>query len=73
MTEEVKSAPLLRGARGRDPVDVEGVAETIQRLSQLVTDFPAILELDINPLVAAPGGVNAVDVRLTIDPEELET
>ena len=72
MTGEVKSAPLLRGARGRDPVDVEGVAETIQRLSQLVTDFPAILELDINPLVAAPDGVNAVDVRLTIDPEELE-
>ncbi|MFC6726816.1 acetate--CoA ligase family protein, partial [Halobium palmae] len=54
MTREVKSAPLLRGARGRDPVDVDGVVETIQRLSQLVTDFPAILELDVNPLVALP-------------------
>ncbi len=72
MTEEVKSAPLLRGARGRDPVDVDGVAETVQRLSQLVTDFPAILELDVNPLVATPDGVQAVDVRLTIDPDELE-
>ncbi|MFB6089892.1 MAG: acetate--CoA ligase family protein [Halobellus sp.] len=71
MTEEIDAAPLLRGARGRDPVDVAGVVETIQRLSQLVTDFPAILELDINPLVASPDGVKAVDVRLTVDPEEL--
>ena len=71
MTEEIDSAPLLRGARGRDPVDVEGVTETIQRLSQLVTDFPAILELDINPLVATPDGVQAVDVRLTVDPDQL--
>ena len=84
MTEEVKTAPLLRGARGRDPVDVDGVVETVQRLSQLVTDFPAILELDINPLVALPEatgeesdeqqttGVTAVDIALTVDPEQLE-
>ncbi|ELZ26630.1 acyl-CoA synthetase [Halogeometricum pallidum JCM 14848] len=71
MTEEIDSAPLLRGARGRDPVDVDGVTETVQRLSQLVTDFPAILELDINPLVATPDGVKAVDVRLTVDPDQL--
>ncbi len=85
MTHEVKSAPLLRGARGRDAVDVDGIVETIQRLSQLVTDFPAILELDINPLVALPDadddadadedetpGVQAVDIRLTVDPSKLE-
>ncbi|OYR58245.1 acetate--CoA ligase family protein [Halorubrum halodurans] len=77
MTEEIRSAPLLRGARGRDPVDLDAVIETIGRLSQLVTDFPAILELDVNPLVALPdadGGatVAAVDVRLTVDPEELD-
>jgi acetyltransferase len=71
MIDDIDSAPLLRGARGREPVDEAGVVETIQRLSQLVTDFPAILELDINPLVATPDGVSAVDVRLTIDQEEL--
>ncbi|SDM21034.1 acetyltransferase [Halogranum gelatinilyticum] len=71
MTEEIDSAPLLRGARGRDPVDIDEITETIQRLSQLVTDFPAILELDINPLVALPDGAQAVDVRLTVDPDEL--
>jgi acetyl coenzyme A synthetase (ADP forming)-like protein len=71
MIDDIDSAPLLRGARGREPVDEDGIVETIQRLSQLVTDFPAILELDINPLVATPDGVSAVDVRLTIDQEEL--
>ncbi|MFW6436826.1 MAG: acetate--CoA ligase family protein [Halococcoides sp.] len=71
MIDEIDSAPLLRGARGRDPVDEDGVIETIQRISQLVTDFPAIMELDINPLVATPEGVSAVDIRLTVDQEEL--
>ncbi|QCJ47893.1 acetate--CoA ligase family protein [Haloprofundus sp. MHR1] len=76
MTDEIQTAPLLRGARGRDPVDRDAIVETIQRLSQLVSDFPAILELDINPLVALPEegdetGVQAVDVRLTIDPDQL--
>ena len=37
-----------------------------------MTDFPAILELDINPLVAMPDGVQAVDVRLTVDLDELD-
>jgi acetyltransferase len=71
MTEEIKTAPLLRGARGRDAADIDGIVETIQRLSQLVADFPAIMEFDINPLVATPDGVDAVDIRLTVDPENL--
>ncbi|MCU4799418.1 acetate--CoA ligase family protein [Halobacteria archaeon HArc-gm2] len=71
MLDEIDSAPLLRGARGRDRVDESAIVETVQRLSQLVTDFPAILELDINPLVATPDGATAVDLRLTIDQEEL--
>ncbi|MFC7250400.1 acetate--CoA ligase alpha subunit [Halomicroarcula sp. GCM10025324] len=71
MLDDIDSAPLLRGARGRDPVDEAALVEAIQRLSQLVTDFPAIVELDINPLVATPEGVQAVDLRLTLDQEEL--
>ncbi|MBX0323294.1 acetate--CoA ligase family protein [Halomicroarcula sp. F13] len=71
MLDDIDSAPLLRGARGRDPVDEDALVETVQRLSQLVTDFPAIVELDINPLVATPDGVQAVDLRLTLDQEEL--
>ncbi|MFT4883189.1 MAG: acetyl coenzyme A synthetase (ADP forming)-like protein [Natronomonas sp.] len=71
MIDAIDSAPLLRGARGRDPVDEAAVVETIQRLSQLVTDFPSIVELDVNPLVATPDGVAAVDLRLTVDPDTL--
>ncbi|MEF8900598.1 MAG: acetate--CoA ligase family protein [Halovenus sp.] len=71
MLEEIESAPLLRGARGREPAAVDDLVETIQRVSQLVTDFPAITELDINPVVAMPDGAVAVDLRLTLDTEEL--
>jgi len=67
MTDEIRAAPLLSGARGRDPVDRAAVAETLCRLSQLVTDFPEIVELDVNPLVARPDGVVAVDLRLTLE------
>jgi acetyltransferase len=72
MVDEIDAAPLLRGARGRPPADVEAVVDTVARLSQLATDFPAILELDVNPLIAGPDGVRAVDVRLTVDAEELQ-
>jgi acetyltransferase len=71
MVDDIDAAPLLRGARGRDPVDEDAVVEAMSRLSQLVTDFPAIVELDINPLVATPDGVTAVDLRLTLDQEAL--
>ena len=71
MTEEIRAAPMLRGARGRTPADLDAVVETIQRVSQLVTDFPAIRELDVNPLVVSPDSVCAVDLRLTVDREAL--
>ncbi|MEF8773841.1 MAG: acetate--CoA ligase family protein [Halobacteriales archaeon] len=71
MVDDLQAAPLLRGARGREPADVDSVVETVQRVGQLATDFPAILELDVNPLVAGPDGVQAVDIRLTLDTEKL--
>ncbi|QDX41001.1 acetate--CoA ligase family protein [Salarchaeum sp. JOR-1] len=71
MLSDIQAAPLLRGARGREPADLDALRESIERLSQLASDFPAILELDINPLVATADGVQAVDVRLTIDPDDL--
>ncbi|MDJ1433464.1 acetate--CoA ligase [Halostagnicola sp. A-GB9-2] len=71
MVDGLTAAPLLAGARGREPADIDAVVESIQRLSQLVSDFPAILELDINPLVAGPDGVQAIDLVLTVDTEKL--
>lgn len=68
MIREIRSFPLLQGVRGERPADINTLADNIIRLSQLVTDFPEILEMDINPLVVFPdgGGTMAIDARLAI-------
>ncbi|MEK7850970.1 MAG: acetate--CoA ligase family protein, partial [Deltaproteobacteria bacterium] len=68
MIMEIKSFPLLKGVRGEAPADIEALMEAIQRLSQLGTDFPEIIEMDINPLVVLPkgDGVIAIDARMTL-------
>ncbi|MFA9516121.1 acetate--CoA ligase family protein [Halopenitus sp. H-Gu1] len=69
MVEGIDASPLLSGVRGSEPVAIDAVVETIQRLSQLADDHPEILELDINPLVASPDGVMALDLSATLDEE----
>lgn len=68
MMESIRSAGLLRGMRGAKPADVDAVADVLVRVSALVTDFPEIVELDINPLVVADrgGGAIAADIRIGI-------
>jgi len=68
MVESIRSAGLLRGMRGAKPADVDAVADVLVRVSALVTDFPEIVELDINPLVVADRGSGAVaaDIRIGI-------
>lgn len=68
MLAEIRGYGLLRGARGQRPADLEAIADTIVRVSALVTDFPQILELDINPLMVRDAGNGAVaaDVRIGI-------
>ncbi|MEA3367926.1 MAG: acetate--CoA ligase family protein, partial [Planctomycetota bacterium] len=60
---------LRRGEEGERPhVDLDAMAEGLQRLSQLVTQFPQIQEMDINPYVVGPEGTNpiAVDARIKV-------
>ena len=68
MLGEVRSYPLLAGVRGEKPADTDAIVESLLRLSQLVTDFPEIMEMDINPLkVRGVGqGAVAIDARITI-------
>ncbi len=54
MLESTKSFALLKGVRGEAGVDFDAIATSLQRISQLVTDFPEIVELDINPFIVAP-------------------
>jgi len=49
MIESTKASRLLYGVRGDKPSDIESIVESLQRLSQLVMDFPAIQEIDVNP------------------------
>jgi acyl-CoA synthetase (NDP forming) len=66
--QETKTYALLRGVRGEPPSDIDQVELVLQKISRLVRDFPDIVELDINPLLAfAKGeGVSAVDIKITV-------
>jgi len=63
-----RSYALLKGARGEAGVDITSIAKGLQRISQLVTDFPQIKELDINPFLVGPAGTEAVvaDARMIL-------
>ena len=68
MVRSVKAFKLLEGARGTKPADIAKVEEILMRLSQLVTDYPQVVELDINPLMISDktGEAIAVDGRIKI-------
>jgi acetyltransferase len=54
------------GVRGQQGVDIELIAEGLQRLSQLATEFPQIQEVDINPYVVGPKGITPIAVDASI-------
>jgi acyl-CoA synthetase (NDP forming) len=68
MIDELRGAPILKGARGHKPSDIQAVSEALLRLSQLLIDFPEISELDINPLrvFQENNGCRALDARVMI-------
>ncbi|MFW9909988.1 MAG: acetate--CoA ligase family protein, partial [Candidatus Thorarchaeota archaeon] len=68
---ETKIGTMLQGVRGELPSDIPMIEDAILRISQLVTDFKEIVELDINPAFAyvKGKGVSAVDVKITIGGE----
>ena len=70
MLQKTKIFSLLQGVRGENSSDIESIIEVLLRLSQLVNDFPDIMELDINPLLSFIKGYSAVDIKITISREE---
>lgn len=68
MMESVKSYELLKGVRGKKPVDTEFIVESLIRLSQLVSDFPEFTEIDLNPFVFSPVSSKAriLDARIKL-------
>jgi acetyl-CoA synthetase (ADP-forming) len=70
MLDNLKTAPLFKGARGRPPLDVDALAGAGERISWLAHDLGArLIDLEINPLIVgrAGGGATAVDGRATLN------
>jgi Acyl-CoA synthetase (NDP forming) len=67
MVEGIAAAEILRGVRGSEPVDQSALVDLIQRVSDLVIDFPQFSEVDLNPVLSTPQGATAVDVRILVE------
>jgi acetyltransferase len=68
MMERTKIYKALGGIRGRAPVDHGALEQILIRFSQLVAEMPRIKEIDINPLLASPGCIVALDARIVLHP-----
>ncbi len=67
MLDGIGAASILKGVRGSDPVNRDALAALIENVSQLVSDFPQIAEMDLNPVFASKSGAIAADVRIVLD------
>jgi acetate---CoA ligase (ADP-forming) len=61
-----KAGRLVSGFRGAPAADVAALSDLVQRLARLGEDLPAVAELDLNPVLAGPGGYVAVDARVRV-------
>jgi acyl-CoA synthetase (NDP forming)/GNAT superfamily N-acetyltransferase len=66
MWRRLRAARLLTGYRGRPACDTAALEDVLLRLGRLAEDFPEIAELDLNPVLAFPDGIAAVDVKLRL-------
>lgn len=66
LIESVKGYRLLKGIRERPPADLDALGKALIRLSYLIVHYPRIVEMDINPLLAGPGGVWVLDARIVV-------
>ena len=72
MIKETKGYQILKGFRGQSAYDVESIVDYLLRISQLVTDFPEIKELDLNPIKVLEDGKGVVifDAKIILTEEE---
>jgi acyl-CoA synthetase (NDP forming) len=68
MWRGLRAARLLTGYRGAPAVDTVALEDLLLRLGRLAEDLPEVAELDLNPILAGPDGVVAVDVKLRLAP-----
>jgi acyl-CoA synthetase (NDP forming) len=68
MWRSLRGAPLLTGYRRSSPVDTTALEDLLQRVGRLAEDLPEVAALDLNPVLAGPAGMLAVDVKLCLAP-----
>jgi len=66
MMQEIKGTKILGNFRGKPSVDLNAVADIIQKLSTLLTDHTEIMEVDLNPVIASASGAIVVDARMAL-------
>ena len=66
MIEDVRGYPLLKGARGKTPVDIKALIEILLSVSRLLDKNPQVEELDLNPVIASATSATVVDARLVV-------
>ena len=64
MIKSIKSYPIIKGIRGKKGIDETQLVDFLLKISKLVSLFPEITELDINPLIATDKSISAIDVRI---------
>jgi len=68
MIEEIKGLPMLKGARGTEPCDLDALAETVCVISHLVYELKDVAEVDLNPVFAQSSGLAIADARMVLKP-----
>jgi acyl-CoA synthetase (NDP forming)/GNAT superfamily N-acetyltransferase len=66
LIHSIRAAPLLLGYRGQPAADLGGLRDALLRVSRLAADLPEVAELDLNPVIARPDGITAVDARIRV-------
>ena len=66
MLSELKGYPLLCGARGRDPVNLDSIKSMLQNISGFLLDFNEIKEMDLNPIFVNKEKATVADARIFI-------
>jgi acyl-CoA synthetase (NDP forming) len=64
---DLRGAALLRGVRGQPAVDVEALADLVSAVARHLAEHPEVLEIDLNPVIAGPGGSVAVDALVVVE------
>jgi acetyl coenzyme A synthetase (ADP forming)-like protein len=67
MLDGIQAHEMLKGVRGSDPANRDAIADIIVNVSKLITDFPEIAEMDLNPVFATKKDAIAADVRIVVD------